>query len=115
LIMSGLTDAKRQEAKRVLSNARERQGQIENIEKSIMQLAEMFQEVSEMVHQQQEQIDNIEAAVEETHIDIQEGIKETDKAIVQRKKSRKKCWWLILLLIILLVIIGVVLYLKLKK
>ncbi|KAJ2636645.1 hypothetical protein GGF40_002877 [Coemansia sp. RSA 1286] len=105
-------DNQTQAAKRVLMDVEQRQRQIENIEKSIVQLAEMFQEVSEMVHQQQEQIDNIESAVEATHVDIEEGVKETHHAIVQRKKSRKKCWILIALLIILIAIVAVVVYVK---
>ncbi|KAJ2785494.1 hypothetical protein GGI15_001888 [Coemansia interrupta] len=104
-----------QEARRVLQDVQLRQEQIQNIEKSIIQLAEMFNEVSAMVNQQQQQIDDIEAAVEQTHTHIEEGYKETQKAVVQVKKSRKKKWWLLALVFVLLVAIALVLYFKLRK
>ncbi|KAJ1864765.1 hypothetical protein LPJ73_000189 [Coemansia sp. RSA 2703] len=104
-----------EEARRVLQDVQLRQEQIQKIEKSVIQLAEMFNEVSAMINQQQQQIDDIEAAVEQTHTHIEEGYKETQKAVVQVKKARKKKWWLLLLVLVLLVAIGLVLYFKLRK
>ncbi|KAI7820083.1 t-SNARE [Kickxella alabastrina] len=102
-------------AREVLKDVESRRQQIRNIEQSISQLAEMFVEVNEMVNQQQQKFDNIEAAVEDAHVNIDKGNVETKQAIVHTKSSRKLKWWILFIVIIILVIIAVVLYFKLKK
>ncbi|KAJ2785495.1 hypothetical protein GGI15_001889 [Coemansia interrupta] len=102
-------------ARRVLQDVEERQVDIRKIEKTINELAEMFVEVNDMVNRQQEMIDSIESAVEETHGNVERGNDETKKAIVYRLKARKKIWILILLAIILIVVIVIIIYFTVIK
>ncbi|KAJ2020744.1 hypothetical protein GGI14_000641 [Coemansia sp. S680] len=102
------------DARRVLRDVEERQADIKKIEKTISELAQMFIDVSEMVNQQQEIIDSIETAVEETHVNVVQARKEVKGAIVHRKKSRKTMWCIIIFLIIVVIVVGLVLYFKLK-
>ncbi|KAJ2403442.1 hypothetical protein GGI10_005745, partial [Coemansia sp. RSA 2530] len=81
---------------------------------TINELAHMFIEVSEMVNQQQEIIDSIETAVEETHVNVVQARKEVKEATVLRKKSRKTMWCIIIFLIIVVIVVGLVLYFKLR-
>ncbi|KAJ2725729.1 hypothetical protein GGI07_001097 [Coemansia sp. Benny D115] len=103
------------EARRVLRDVEERQVDIRKIEQTISQLAEMFIEINEMVNRQQEFIDNIESAVEDTHVNVDSGNDETKKAIVYRIKARKKMWFLLLLAIIIIVVIIIIIYFTVIK
>ncbi|KAJ1817693.1 Plasma membrane t-SNARE, secretory vesicle fusion [Coemansia sp. RSA 2599] len=103
------------EARRVLRDVEERQVDIQKIEKTISELAEMFVEVNDMVNRQQDMIDNIESAVEATHGNVEMANTETQKAIVNRIKARKKLWIILLLSIVLIVIIIVIIYFTVIK
>ncbi|KAI7820084.1 t-SNARE, partial [Kickxella alabastrina] len=103
------------EARRVLRDVEERQDDMKKIEATISQLAEMFVEVNEMVNRQQDMIDSVEEAVEETHGNVEMGNVETKKAIVYRIKARKKMWILLLLAIIIIVIIIIIVYFTVIK
>ncbi|KAJ2855228.1 hypothetical protein FB639_006256 [Coemansia asiatica] len=103
------------EARRVLRDVKERQVDIDKIERTISELAEVFVEVNDMVNRQQDMIDNIESAVEATHGNVDMGNTETKKAIVNRIKARKKLWIILLLSIILIVVIVVIIYFTVIK
>ncbi|KAJ2374079.1 hypothetical protein H4S02_008654, partial [Coemansia sp. RSA 2611] len=93
----------------------ERQADIKKIDKTISELAQMFVEVSEMVNRQQEVIDSIDTAVEETHVHVDSGRKEVNTAIVLRIKARKKLWIILAISIIIIVIIVVIIYFTVIK
>ncbi|KAI9479289.1 hypothetical protein LPJ78_002643 [Coemansia sp. RSA 989] len=112
---SVMASGRRQAARQVLQDVEARQADIKKIEQTISHLAEMFVEVSEMVNRQQEAIDNIESAVEETHGHVDSAQKEVKQAIVYRIKARKKIWIALLLLIIIIVIIVVIIYFTVIK
>ncbi|OMJ17426.1 Syntaxin-like protein psy1 [Smittium culicis] len=77
------------EARRVLKDIEDRHKDILNIEKTINELATMFEQVSGMISEQQEMIDNIENGVEDANEQIIGASSEVAKAVVYRKKSRK--------------------------
>ncbi|KAJ2440411.1 hypothetical protein IWW46_003993, partial [Coemansia sp. RSA 2440] len=71
--------------------------------------------ISDMVNRQQETIDSIESAVEDTHGNVESAHKEVKQAIVYRIKARKKIWIALLLLIIIIIIIVVIIYFTVIK
>ncbi|KAJ1961656.1 hypothetical protein GGI12_003125 [Dipsacomyces acuminosporus] len=99
------------EARRVLRDVEERQADIRKIEKTINELAQMFVEVSDMVNRQQELLDNIDAAVEDAHVQVKAAHTEVKGAIVHRKKSRKRLWCILILVIVLILVIILIIYL----
>ncbi|KAI9503350.1 t-SNARE [Coemansia spiralis] len=103
------------EATRVLNNVEQRQADIKQIEKTMAELNEIAQEMSEMVIKQQEQIDNIEGAVEAAHENTSTGVVQVKQAIKYRKSSRKLMWCFLLLIILVAAAIGVGLYFKFRK
>ncbi|KAJ2804047.1 hypothetical protein H4S07_004318, partial [Coemansia furcata] len=103
------------DARRVLRDVEERQADIKKIDKTIGELAQMFVEVSEMVNRQQEVIDSIDTAVEETHMDMENGRKEVNTAIVLRIKARKKLWIILFVSIIIIVVIIIIVYFTVIK
>ncbi|KAJ1933766.1 hypothetical protein FBU59_005922, partial [Linderina macrospora] len=103
------------EARRVMRDVEERQADIQKIEKTINELAQMFLEVAEMAERQQEMLDTIDNAVEETHGNVDMAKNEVDTAIVRRIKSRRRLRIILALVILLIAIIVVIVVLKVKK
>ncbi|KAJ2767476.1 hypothetical protein IWQ56_003317 [Coemansia nantahalensis] len=99
----------------VLNRVQERRDEVKKIEKAIMELAELFAEMSKMVNEQQETLDSIEAAVEVSHTNVDTGHREVKQAVVITKKTRKLRWWFLGVFIVVLIVIAVALYLKFKK
>ncbi|PWA01542.1 hypothetical protein BB558_002364 [Smittium angustum] len=77
------------DARRVLKEVEDRHTDIISLEQTIQQLSSLFEEIGQMINQQQEAIDSIESMVEDTHENVQVAVGEVDKAIVYRKSSRK--------------------------
>ncbi|PVU90557.1 hypothetical protein BB561_004821 [Smittium simulii] len=103
------------EAKSVLKEVEERHQDILNTEKAILELAGLFQEISDMIYRQQDSLDTIETAVEDANFHIEIAGQEIDQAIEIRKSTRKKAMILLLVLIIVMGIVGGIVYLEVSK
>ncbi|KAJ3193735.1 SNAP receptor [Irineochytrium annulatum] len=90
----------------------EREEDIENIQRSIAEVNEIFRDLSLMVNQQQADLDNIEGNVESTLNNAQEAHGELTTAAKYLRMSANKmcCFW-----IILAVVVAVVLLIVLAK
>ncbi|KAJ1957820.1 hypothetical protein EC988_000637 [Linderina pennispora] len=102
------------EARRVLRDVEERQADIQKIERTIEELAQMFLEVAEMAERQQEMLDTIDNAVEETHGHVEMAKTEVDTAIDRRIKSRRRLRIILALVTLIIAIIVVIVVLKVK-
>ncbi|KAJ2391977.1 hypothetical protein GGI23_005315, partial [Coemansia sp. RSA 2559] len=106
---------RRENATVVLKNVQQRRADIHQIEKTMLGLSELSQEISQMVIQQQEQIDSIEGAIEDAHEYTVDGVKKVHKATEYAKKTRKMKWCLLILAVLVAAAIGVGLYFKFRK
>ncbi|KAJ1992928.1 hypothetical protein H4R33_000865 [Dimargaris cristalligena] len=95
------------DARRVMREVETRQLEMRQIEKKALELNALFVRLNEMVHAQQEVIDNIEVQVGNTVTDTAAANEQVEKAISIRKRTRKKLW--ILTIIVILIIIAIVL------
>lgn len=93
-----------------LAEAQSRQNEIQKIEETIVQLTEMFIEMSTLVEAQGQVINTIEQHVEATEQYTEQANKELDTAIVTAKKVRGRKWQLLCCCFLLLVIAGALLY-----
>ncbi|KAL1920562.1 uncharacterized protein VTP21DRAFT_939 [Calcarisporiella thermophila] len=94
----------------VLSEVQNRHDDIKKIEKTILELHALFQDMSQLVEQQAEVINDIEQYADTAVLNIEAGTKEMDIAVVSAQKARSKKKWCFLLLVILLIVVGVVVY-----
>jgi len=95
----------------------ERHAEIQKIEKTLTELAQMFNEMAMLVEQQDEIIVNVETQAMGVDKDVQEGLKQTSKAVDHARAARRKkwiCFW-ILVLIICIVALVLGLYFGLRK
>ncbi|OMH79474.1 Syntaxin-like protein psy1 [Zancudomyces culisetae] len=86
---SVVSSERTKKAKNVLKEVEERNQDIKKIEKTIIELNQLFVEMQSMVNRQQAMLDNIEKAVESTQQYTVRANEEIDTAIEIRKSSRK--------------------------
>ncbi|WWD16669.1 hypothetical protein CI109_101099 [Kwoniella shandongensis] len=89
----------------------ERHAEIQKIEKTLTELAQMFSEMAMLVEQQDETIINVETQAQGVDTDIKAGYDQTTKAVDSARKARRKkwiCFWIcIAILAIIAIILGV--------
>ncbi|KOS13588.1 sso1-syntaxin-related protein [Malassezia pachydermatis] len=98
------------EAQGALREVQERHSDIQRIERTITELAALFQEMSILVEQQDEQLNVIKDHAYHTEQEIQAGRQQTDKAVVAARRRRKRrwiCFWLLVILIIIIIVVVV--------
>jgi syntaxin 16 len=76
--------------------AQEREQEVNAIVKSIVDLNEIFKDLSQMVVDQGTVLDRIDYNVEQTQIQVYEGFKQLQKADAYQRKNRKMCAILVL-------------------
>ncbi|KAJ3325427.1 origin recognition complex subunit 4 [Boothiomyces sp. JEL0866] len=86
----------------VLAQLQNRQKELEQLEASIEELAQIFYDMQVLLQQQQETIDVAENYINDVSKNLEDGGGEITKAIVYRQNSRKKLWCLLIFFIVLL-------------
>lgn len=76
------------QAKQVLSEVQSRHDDIKKIEKTILELHQLFVDMQMMVEQQAETLTQIEVHAEHTMVDLEQGVRDVDRAIVSAKSTR---------------------------
>lgn len=92
-----MTGNRRGEAHSALSAVQARHKEIQRIEQTIMELAELFQNMEELVVQQEpmvEQIDNRGVQIQE---DVTKAHNELEIAVDSARSRRRKKWWCLLI------------------
>lgn len=96
------------EAKSAYREVQERHEDIMRIERTITELAQLFNDMSILVEQQDEQINTIEATAATVEKDTEAGLGYTEKAVESARAARKKRWICFGILIVLLIIIAII-------
>ncbi|KAG9318804.1 t-SNARE [Chiua virens] len=97
------------ESRAAYREVQERHQDIQRIEQTIAELAQLFNDMSIMVEQHNDIIDNIETTAATVEKDMETGIGHTDKAIVSARAARKKRWICFFLTLIILAIVAIIL------
>ncbi|KAK1920984.1 putative syntaxin [Papiliotrema laurentii] len=86
----------------------ERHAEIQKIEKTLTELAQMFQEMSMLVEQQDETIVNVENQAMGVDKDVQDALKQTSRAVESARKARRKkwiCFWILVAIVCILALV----------
>ncbi|KAJ8078674.1 hypothetical protein AAF712_001350 [Marasmius tenuissimus] len=86
----------------------ERHEDIKRIERTLAELAQLFNDMSVLVAEQDETIQNIETQAATVEKDTEAGLQYTEKAVDSARAARKKRWICFFIILILLIIIAVV-------
>lgn len=107
------------QSKAAYNEVRERHKDILKIEQTITELAQLFNDMSVLVEQQDETLNVIEAHAAQVNVDTEAGLKHTEAAVVSAAAARKKrwiCFWIcVIILVIVAIIIAVVVVQKQKS
>ncbi|ORZ23025.1 t-SNARE [Absidia repens] len=102
--------SRRGQARAVLSEVQNRHDDIKKIEKTIVELHQLFMDMQMLVEQQGETIDQIEEHAETTAVQMEEGTKFVTRAIASARATRHKKWCCFVICIILAVVIAILVW-----
>ncbi|XP_033117505.1 syntaxin-12-like isoform X2 [Anneissia japonica] len=93
----------------------DREERIRQIEGAMLDVNEIFRDLSAMVSEQGEMIDSIEANVDRADTNIESGNEQLVTASRYQKKARKKMCCIFVILIVVFGILGLILYITLHN
>ncbi|KAL5490303.1 hypothetical protein ACEPAI_5136 [Sanghuangporus weigelae] len=103
------------ESQRAYREVQERREEIKRIERNLVELAQLFNDMSLLVEQQNDMVNVIHQNAETAGVDIEAGKGYTDKAVVSARGYRKKRWICFGLTIVILIIVGVAVGVEVSK
>lgn len=106
IFQQALMDSRFTTSRAAYREVQERHEDIKRIEKTLAELAQLFNDMSILVEQQDETINTIETQAFNVQKDTEAGLQYTDKAVESARAARKKRW--ICFAIIVIIIIAVV-------
>ncbi|TFY79992.1 hypothetical protein EWM64_g4018 [Hericium alpestre] len=100
------------ESRAAYREVQERHVDIKKIESTLAELAQLFNDMSILVEQQDETINVIEAQAADVEKDVEAGLGHTEKAVNSARAARKKRWICFAIILVILAIIAIVLAVK---
>lgn len=94
------------QAQSTMNAVRARHDAIQNIERQMIELAELFNDMDNLVMQQEAAVTNIEMKGEEVVEHMDKGNQEIGTAIVHARNTRKWKWWCLCITVLIIVIIA---------
>ncbi|EFP12725.1 hypothetical protein GCK72_002474 [Caenorhabditis remanei] len=94
-----------------LADIKERQHALQQLERDIGDVNAIFAELANIVHEQGDMVDSIEANVEHAQIYVEQGAQNVQQAVYYNQKARQKKLLLLCFFVILIFIIGLTIYL----
>ncbi|KPV76467.1 uncharacterized protein RHOBADRAFT_8755, partial [Rhodotorula graminis WP1] len=90
-------------ARGVLREVQNRAAELARIEATLIELAELFQDMSVLVEAQDDVIKEIEHNAVKTEVDMETGLVDVKQAVVHARNYRKYRWWCFGLIVVILV------------
>jgi len=88
---------------------------IKRIESTLAELAQLFNDMSILVEQQDEQINTIEATAANVEKDMEVGVQYTEKAVDSARAARKKRWICFCIILVVLAIVAIIVAIEVVK
>ncbi|KAF3260815.1 Plasma membrane t-SNARE, secretory vesicle fusion [Orbilia oligospora] len=95
-------------ARSALAEVRSRHNDIQKIEKTMVELAELFEQMNQLVVEQDTIVEQIGEYSSKAEQDTGEAVKQLDTAIKSAEGARRKKWWCLLLVLIIIIIIVII-------
>ncbi|KAI9681984.1 MAG: Plasma membrane t-SNARE, secretory vesicle fusion [Caeruleum heppii] len=97
---------RRGQSQTVLRQVSDRHEAIQKIERQMIELAQMFQDMETLVVQQEPAVQAIEQQGEQVTQDVGKANEEISGAIVKARSRNRKKWWCLLIVVIILILIA---------
>ncbi|CEP62497.1 syntaxin LALA0_S05e06964g [Lachancea lanzarotensis] len=101
---------RRGEAKTALAEVQARHQELLKLEKTMAELTQLFNDMEQLVIEQQENIEVIDKNVEEAQQDVEQGVGHTNKAVKSARRARRnkiRCLLILAAIIIVIVVVCV--------
>ncbi|KAH9063376.1 t-SNARE [Lactarius vividus] len=95
------------ESRAAYREVQERHEDIRKIERTLAELAQMFNDMDALVAQQEDTINTIETSAAQVAGDTEAGLAQTEKAVKHARAARRKRWICFFIFLIILAIIGI--------
>ncbi|KAF8503496.1 t-SNARE [Russula emetica] len=95
------------ESRAAYREVQERHEDIRKIERTLTELAQLFNDMDVLVNQQEDVINAIETSATQVQKDTEAGLGQTEKAVQHARSARRKRWFCFLLFILVLAAIGI--------
>ncbi|KAM3078266.1 hypothetical protein ACMFMF_004670 [Clarireedia jacksonii] len=107
-----MQSSRSQQANTTLRAVQDRSAAIRKIEQQMIEVAELFTQMEQLVEQQEAAVVNIEQKGEEVVENMDKGVEQIDTAIVSARSRNRKKWWClgICVLIVIIIVIIVLIY-----
>lgn len=102
---------RRGEAKTALAEVQARHQELLKLEKTMAELTQLFNDMEQLVIEQQENIEVIDKNVEDAQQDVEQGVGHTNKAVTSARRARRnklRCWILVFVIFAIVVVVVVV-------
>jgi len=96
------------DSQRAYREVQERHEEVKRIEHTLAELAQLFNDMSVLVEQQDETVNAIETTAATVEKDTEAGLQYTNKAVDSARAARKKRWICFFITLIILIIVGVI-------
>jgi syntaxin 1B/2/3 len=83
---------RRGQAQSALSNVRQRRTDIQQIERTMLELQQLFQDLDAIVVEQGHMVQNVEQEADKTHENLVQGNVQIDRAIASARAARRRKW-----------------------
>ncbi|EXX64515.1 t-SNARE [Rhizophagus irregularis] len=97
-------------AKDALQEVQKRHDDIKKIERTIEELANLFQEMQILVEAQDTTITQIEEHATQVQTNMEQGVVHVEKALESAKAARRKKWYCLFITIVLLAVVAALVY-----
>lgn len=99
---------RRGEAQSALQEVKARHNEIQQIERTIIELAQLFNEMEQLVTEQETLVENIHQGGETVVENVGKATEEIDTAVNIAYSTRRKKWWCLLICLIIIIIIVII-------
>ncbi|KAF2689144.1 t-SNARE [Lentithecium fluviatile CBS 122367] len=97
------------QAQSVLGAVRARHNDIQRIEKTMVELAQLFEQLNEVVVYQEAQVEQVEQQTHQVNDDAKHANQQLDSGIKSARNARKLKWWCLFIVVLIIAIIALVL------
>jgi len=96
------------ESRVVYREVQERQQDIQKMEHTLAELAQLFSDMATLVEQQDPVIAGVEAAAKDVEDNTEQGLKHTGQAVIHAKSYRKGRWICFFIFLIIIAVVAIV-------
>lgn len=114
VFQSALQDGRTAQASSALGTVRARQNEFQNIEKSIAELARLFQDLETLLILAEPKVREIDRQLEQVDVDITKATEQVQIAQRSALSRRRKKWMLLGVIVAILIIVALVILIWLK-